>query len=520
MQRGGAALRATGHLVESRPRLILLGLLVTLAALIVQRARAIPFWYDELFTFYLSQLSFPDLLSSLREGADLNPPLFYLLTQAFQLAFGANEAATRGPAILGFLVFIATIFSFLRRRTGPTVAIAALCLPVASGAFPYAFEARPYGLVLGFCGVALRLWQRIAEDRALSWSRCASLMACLAGALLCHAYAVFILVPLCAGEAVRCYRRRKIEWPVWVALLLPGALVFLHLAMLPGLQVFSMVAPGLHPVPGGIPQAYRFLLDPTSPALLLALALAGFLGRSGDPGRDGAHLPAPPAHEIVAAATLALAPLGVYVVGVLITGIAMPRYALITIGGMTILFGFLLYRAGQGQPALPLAVAAILLASLPIRMLLRETHAVPIAEYSALSGLEDLEPDLPVAVADGLEFLELSHYGSAKLRSRLIYLRDAKTAVDYTGTDVFDANTEPLVKWFRLPLQFHDYRTFLDSGAPFLVYGGTGTYEWLMRKLVDDKVPLQMIRMNGAYVAKVTPARSLAPAAAAANGSR
>src|ERR1035438_3090715 len=101
------------------------------------------FWYDELFTFYMCRLpSMSAVWSALKDGADLNPPLFYVVTRACQAAFGNSELATRLPAILGFLVMSLCIFHFVSRFGSRLAGLAAMTFPVITGAYYYASEAR------------------------------------------------------------------------------------------------------------------------------------------------------------------------------------------------------------------------------------------------------------------------------------------------------------------------------------------------------------------------------------------
>jgi hypothetical protein len=60
----------------------------------IARARSLPFWFDEIFTFHAAnQPTISDVWRALANGVDLNPPLNYLL---------ARGAATAGiPAISG-----------------------------------------------------------------------------------------------------------------------------------------------------------------------------------------------------------------------------------------------------------------------------------------------------------------------------------------------------------------------------------------------------------------------------------
>src|ERR1700733_206895 len=123
-----------------------------------------PFWYDELFTYNVATLpGFRAMWDALRHGADLNPPFFYVVTHAAVSVFGPTEFGLRTPAIAGFLVMCCCLYAFVAHRAGACYGFIAMLLPVVTGALRWAFEARAYGLMLGFCGLALISWQRAAE---------------------------------------------------------------------------------------------------------------------------------------------------------------------------------------------------------------------------------------------------------------------------------------------------------------------------------------------------------------------
>jgi hypothetical protein len=140
---------------------LLFGFSIFYFADVCLRASEKYFWYDEFFTLHLSRLpGFGVLWQALREGADFNPPLFYALTKASHAVFGTGQIGTRMPEIVGFWVFCLCLFAFVNRRAGAIAGSIAMLFPMLTGAFYYAYEARPYGVVLGFCGLAMFCWQR------------------------------------------------------------------------------------------------------------------------------------------------------------------------------------------------------------------------------------------------------------------------------------------------------------------------------------------------------------------------
>src|SRR6266508_1563014 len=119
---------------------------------------------DELYTFYISLLpSHSDIWSALSTGADQIPPFFYMITRASILLFGENHVSIRLPEVLGFWVMSLCLFQFVSKRSSALHGLVAMLFPLVTDAYYYAFEARPYGLVLGFGGTALLCWQAAAE---------------------------------------------------------------------------------------------------------------------------------------------------------------------------------------------------------------------------------------------------------------------------------------------------------------------------------------------------------------------
>ena len=165
------------------------------------RASLKTFWYDEIVTLLLCRLpSFGATWTAVLHGAaDFNPPLFYLFTRWGQNLFGEGLIASRLPAIVGFWVFCVCIFVFVRRRLGPLYGCVAALFPVFTLAHNYAYEARPHGSVLAWCGLMLVCWQRAREGRNFSLWTLALFLSSLA-ALLTHIYAIYLFVPFLAVE--------------------------------------------------------------------------------------------------------------------------------------------------------------------------------------------------------------------------------------------------------------------------------------------------------------------------------
>src|SRR5262245_57678274 len=141
-----------------------------------------------------------DVWHALSAGGEQTPPLFYAITRASIALFGSSGLALRVPEIAGFWLMGASLYAFVRRRAEAPAALLAATTPLVTSAYQYAFEARSYGLELGFAGLALFCWQSVAFGRRAPWVPALALA--LAATVSIHYYGIFVLVALAIGEAV------------------------------------------------------------------------------------------------------------------------------------------------------------------------------------------------------------------------------------------------------------------------------------------------------------------------------
>ncbi|MGH9581650.1 MAG: glycosyltransferase family 39 protein, partial [Bryobacteraceae bacterium] len=194
-------------------------LTVLLFAAVVAFSGARKMWNDELFTFYIAQA--PSLGQMFHEiRLDLNPPLEYLAVRGSLSVFGSNEYAARLPSMLAFFVASASLYWFMARRLSSAYGVLAVAVLWSTPFLYYATEARPYALVLAFFGIAMLAWVYRAETRRPKAALTVLALA-VCGMMFSHFFAVFYLLPLGLAELVRGYRKRKIDFPVWAALIVP-----------------------------------------------------------------------------------------------------------------------------------------------------------------------------------------------------------------------------------------------------------------------------------------------------------
>jgi hypothetical protein len=454
------------------------------------------FWYDELFTAYMCRLpNMSAIFRALKDGADLNPPLFYVATRAGQAVFGTSELATRLPAILGFLAMFLCIFHFVSRFGSRLAGLAAMSFTVITGSYYYASEARGYGMVLGFSGLAAVFWQSAArgERRRIALP---GLAAALAGVLLSHCYGVLALVPFGLAEAARWIWRRKVDWPMLAWLAVPCPAVLTYLPMFAATRGNTFDNPVYRPTWGAIPACYAMHFGAALWPALAGLAVLALVRPAPEASSDEDKGCAIPAHEIVLAVGFALAPVFGVLLAMGVTGVFMDRYGIPALIGCSILIGGLTACKARRSKAAAAAVVCIFIGAFVL------SSAEWMAGLRAQTGggktvprpqlaLSELTRGVPVVITNGLLFLEFDHYEAKAVTDRMYFLTDAAEAVRYTGTDAFDRGFYMLRKWFPIRAHLEDYRQFISTHSHFLVLAEYDfPMDWVMRKMLDDDIPL------------------------------
>jgi hypothetical protein len=466
--------------------LALIALLYFASGCAASRAKLL--WYDEFFTWHLSRLPrIGDIWHALAIGATNDALLNYILPRAAAAIVGPGPVAFRLPALFGVAVMCGCLFVYAHRRFGLVHGFLALLIPLSTEVMYYAVEARPYGFMLGCAGIAFLCWTQAAEGRHRALSL-AGLALSLAAAVSTHYVAVLLWVPLAAGELVRSWRRR-LDWPIWLAMALgAGPLLF----FLPLIRASSEYR--THIWEGASLSAargtYGLLLAPLSLPLVAALVLVFLL-----PGaKRESHIAfcCLPLHEGVAAACLALLPFFGLLLGKLVTGTYMPRYALASIIGVTVLFG----AAISGHVRFTAVLAVVLGGSFWFNAVesLKGFGADPARDYRVFD--MHLNSGFPVVISNADLFLKLEEYGPPELRARLYFLEDSAAALRFLGNDTGERNMRGLRQVTSLPIV--DYAPFVHAHQRFLVCGAfINRFDWLLQQLRSDGARVEYLRETG-----------------------
>lgn len=468
---------------------------------VLLRASEKYFWYDELVTVYLCRLpTLRDIHEAITHATDFNPPLFYVITRTARGLFGNGLIATRLPEIIGFWALCVSLFTFVYRRAGLLAGFIAMVLPMLTEAYYYAYEARPHGIVIGFCGLALVCWQSYMDRPTRPiWLVCFSL--CLFGAFMNHCYALVLVVPFALAEIVHGWRSKRIHILMWTAIALPALLaVMLFIPLLRSYRAgVAGTQFGILYFKPSFWSALTFYFGLVSPCiavvilLFVLLAVDNLLPFAGNPRllqRTNASY-----EEITVAVSFLLLPFFGFLAGILIKGPFIPRYFMSTVVGFSVLVAFAA-RAPRARTLSAVALTIVmiaLLAKTSLMLVWHRTHGVGEKLYEAGTGmllettpgdplrgysmLTHARTSRPIAILWTLDYLYLTYYAPADLLSHLYYVGCSSDPESIRAIHVVRT-------WTRG--QYNAERgcgEFIASNPDFFVFGFLGTDAFKMIQL-------------------------------------
>jgi hypothetical protein len=411
------------------------------------RATAKPFWYDEICTLYITRLAtFAQSWAAELHGADYNPPLFYIIHRASRALFGDGQLALRLPEIFCFWLFCVCLFRFVSKRAGLTAGWIAMALPMLTGAYYYATEARPHGLILGFLGLAMVCWQEL-EQKPGHWGWRIGFAASLALAYFSHCYAVLLAIPFGLTEAWRTLRTRQFRWREWITLFIPPAAAVI--SFVPLLRTYRTIlqtsgfGQQFAPKLSDAFDFYPFALAPCW--FIVAIAIVLYIaGLRRLPDRSDPKIGIPTHQELTLAVSLFALPVFGVVFAYVMRGPIFLRYLLAATAGCVLLVTYACLWSHFRRASTYLAIFVGLLLAAQLARTVRLRHkglaefmvepsanifftrnpSDPMEPYSMLRS--STAPDQPVVVHSFVEFLFLQHYSPA-LKPRLFPVsRDTK----------------------------------------------------------------------------------------------
>lgn len=470
----------------------------------IVRAASRPMWFDELFTFYISRMDLSKIWAILSSGNEPNPPICYVLTHFSMRMFGENEAAIRLPEVAGFWLMSICVFLFVRHRCSAYAAAAAIFFGLSTKAYvQYAVEARPYGLVLGFCGLAAVCWQYASDGETARVRTLSTIGFCLAlmAALCSHYYAVLLLIPFGVGELVRWWKTGRLNITLSAALvasLLP--LVLLYPTIKRGSSFITTLvktSPNFwaKPTIDSTPLFFIEVLATTVvPLLLTAIVVVVFrsLGYDEEENDSATTTSWPPIHETAMVIALVALPAFATVLGRIATGSFIARYALSAVVGCSLVFGLLAYKGTYRRQSIVPAAAAFVFFGWFLGNGLHRPRSVAA---QPLPDITSVDRNMPIVIADPLLFLKLVYYAPREFASRMHYLTDLDS-VTKKPDFVPELALRQLRTWITVPVD--DYKPFVANNHRFAVFSSPEpTLEWVAAKLTADGHSVQMKPITG-----------------------
>ena len=491
-----------------RGNAVLVLILIAVGIFSMIGAYANPFWYDEIITVILCRLpSASAIWKALDNAADANPPLFYLIVRMGRHVIQDDHLGYRLPSILGLLGAVVCIYAILSRRVDRLSALVGAAFVLCTSLADYAFQARPYALMVGCISYAILAWQRIDDSKLYSFVLCIT----LAIALSVHYYAILVWPAFVLAEASLWVCQRRFRASTWIALVFGGAplLVFAHLLIhfrqyyghnywaRPGLtQIFTASSDLFN-----VLQYWGSSFTIGAIAILVCWSFGKTEKASPSEPRASSALPIP-IEERILTVVLLLLPLVAIAVAKAGRGGMTTRYMMPTVLGGALAVGYLTSKAANAVKALLLvlmllnyALSSIAVTKYVVRGSLLEKRAAAAREGKEILA-EYHQPGVPIVISSGLQYLPMVFYTPPDKSDRLYFLADPEAAVTYAKTDTVDLTLLVLRQYF--PLQVEDYHDFVLKYREFiLVSGGVGRWDWWPLRLSHDGNVLTLLSVNG-----------------------
>ena len=476
-------------------------LILALYAFVLKRERLRPLWHDELYTYYIAQAPTFTRMIHWTRTLDLNPPLYYIFDRAIFRFLHPGQLSVRLPSMIGYLVALVCVYLFVRRLTTPLHGWLAALILLGSSFTSYSFEARPYALVFGFLGVAAIGWQSaIAERQQRRWLALLVLVSGAFGMLLSHVLALIAYAAFFFAECIRFAIRRKPDWVLWTAMVLPliSYLTYRPLLQNHGSSSFPVV---FQASAAKLVNAYSVLWMDVAPLLALAMLLAIWLDTPAtrEPRRVSVPAPLP---ELSLAAGLLSVPFIVTLLFMRSHSAYFPRYGMNALFGVAILVPCFVawWKAESSRAALIFAFVFVFgvvspswFAAAVEKYVYPGKHRLKAATTLSDESYRQVEPALPFVDASGLAFLEMNNREPAEFLSRVYYLTYPEAAIQYAHASIFEGLAN-LKHKFPIRDNVEPYQEFIRQHHRFLVFG-TYTYpeDWLLRKLLADGATLKFL---------------------------
>lgn len=492
--------------------------LVLVFVAMMGRAHQKPFWSDEVvFRWIAMEPSVHAIYRDLLVPTDIDPPVAQVVTHFAIMAFGSGQIAVRIPEMVGECSALLCLFLALEMYVGTLFAYIGLLFPLSTLLITYGWEARPYGLMYGFLGLAVLSWCHIEKEGARRGFWTALLATSLSLMLGCHFYAVFALPAFCLAQFLRSRRQKQIAWATWLAILGASATEFLYLPIMKAAREYSdgyFERPDLH----SLPRMFAQSLPDAGLSLAIFLVLVGavVLGGVLVPVRNmvsgsSVNNDFLDSEFVALAWGIALVPIIGWVAGILFLKAFVTRYVLYGLIGLFLLLPFFASRLSKGNPVVALLLIGtfgfqgLLVVGRGVSDLLKapDPMLAPHVSDASLSDLAAIQSavstlDRDVVVSDPQVLIEAADY-SPLLKSRCVYLADREKELRFNGKTTSSRMLPDLatLNWVRaMPWSVYRNGGFLLLTVP----DAEDDYGWLTTEVEQSRRRGPLVAHAGKFV--------------------
>lgn len=403
---------------------------------------------DEIYTIEIAGLPHVrDIWHILLTGMEQLPPLTHLVVRAALPIPIDPILSSRLPMAIAFVIMTVVVYEIVRICSSGVHGLAAALLAIASKAFWFSAEARPYGLLLMFAACAFWCWLKAGRsDARYALGFCGA----IALAVSSHYYAALLVAPFVLGEVVFFLWERRLRYWALTSMLAGLFPVVCFLPLIQGALNRLYLRPEVvqpSPLLSGAAQLSSAVASylPFKVLIVLVVVLTVAICRARWLGQWQAGLNASLA-EIAAAVAFALVPLWQLLASG-ITGIFQQRYSVFAVVGIAIVFGFSLAVISS---KLASGLAGVILLAFSLSPALTGWRELLVSRDQPASWRQfsielDLQStDSPVFVGTSVLYVPLRYYASRDLERRLVYL--AGLGAPLSRTDDIDIHT--YLVWF------------------------------------------------------------------------
>lgn len=450
--------------------------------------RYAPLWLDEIGGYYVARLPVPAMLRALRLGADNQPPLFFLLMHP--LAIIGNPLLLRIPAMIAVWCMSICLCAFVWRKWSRLHGLIALLFPFITLADTYAHEGRPYAIVLGGSAAALLCWQSLDSER-WRYGKLTALWLCCSLVVGIHYFGFLILLPLCAGQAVR-WLNGKHDFRVAVALVASMWPLIVAAPIVKSLRAIGMTHWGRvgH---DSLRETYAKFLDSSLlPAcvILIAVLLVSALRRPDPEERSEPASRSSLDPDLVAVAAFAALPIAGVAIG-LVAGAMTPRYVIACLTGISAGFASGIARSRQTATVVLLVLGLEVTATFGLRAARRQL--MPPTQVPAAAATLD---GRPIVYEGPVQYFESHFYAPSATADRMSYLTSPPIALMRTGQNGLEYVIQALGRISDCHVE--EYSAFLRQHSQFiLVTNKMDAFPWVLAELIGDGAQIRVLSVSG-----------------------